>query len=121
MKLLVDMNMSPRWIEVFADAGLEAEHWSSVGAANASDIEIMTFAAAHGWTVLTRDLDFGSILAATGGRKPSVVQLRSDDARPEAVGFDLLSAVRQCRAELESGALLTVEISRHRLTLLPLR
>jgi predicted nuclease of predicted toxin-antitoxin system len=121
MKLLVDMNMSPRWIEVFADGGFEAEHWSKVGSANASDFEIMAFAAAQGWTVLTRDLDFGSILAATGGRKPSVIQLRSDDARPEAVGSDLCSAIRQCRAELESGALLTLEVSRHRLTLLPLR
>jgi len=31
------------------------------------------------YTVLTLDLDFSAILAATQGRKPSVVQLRSDE------------------------------------------
>src|SRR6218665_2467579 len=32
MKLLVDMNLSPRWVDVLADAGIEAAHWSAVGA-----------------------------------------------------------------------------------------
>jgi predicted nuclease of predicted toxin-antitoxin system len=33
--------------------------------------------------VLTNDLDFGSILAATNGEKPSVVQVRPAELRPE--------------------------------------
>ena len=28
MKLLVDMNLSPRGVSVLADAGVEATHWS---------------------------------------------------------------------------------------------
>jgi len=31
MKLLVDMNLSPRWIGVLAGAGIEAAHWSTLG------------------------------------------------------------------------------------------
>lgn len=27
MKLLVDMNLSPRWVNLLADAGIEAAHW----------------------------------------------------------------------------------------------
>jgi predicted nuclease of predicted toxin-antitoxin system len=27
MKLLVDMNLSPRWVDLLADAGIEAAHW----------------------------------------------------------------------------------------------
>ena len=47
MKLLVDMNLSPRWIGVLADAGIEAAHWSTLGANNAPDSEIMAYANAH--------------------------------------------------------------------------
>jgi len=32
MKLLVDMNLSPRRVGVMADAGIEAKHWSTLGA-----------------------------------------------------------------------------------------
>ena len=47
MKLLVDMNLSPRWVGVLADAGIEAVHWSTLGASSAPDSEIMAFAAAN--------------------------------------------------------------------------
>jgi len=44
MKLLIDMNPSPRWVGVFEDAGFEALHWSDVGPLDAPDAEIMSFA-----------------------------------------------------------------------------
>lgn len=56
MKLLVDMNLSPRWIGLLVDAGIEAAHWSTLGANNAPDNEIMTYASANGYVVLTHDL-----------------------------------------------------------------
>ncbi len=31
MKLLIDMNLSPRWVSVLRAAGFAALHWSSVG------------------------------------------------------------------------------------------
>lgn len=37
MKLLVDMNLSPRWVNLLADAGFEAAHWSTLGASNVPD------------------------------------------------------------------------------------
>jgi len=121
MRLLIDMNLSPRWRSVLEQAGVEAVHWSNVGPATAADVDVMDCASAHGWTVLTHDLDFGAILAATEGKGPSVVQLRADDTSPEANADTLLAAIRQCQAELESGALLTVDVGRVRLTVLPLR
>jgi len=70
MKLVVDMNLSPRWIGILADAGVQALHWSTVGKANAPDAEIMAWVVANDDVVLTHDLDFGAILAATHGVKP---------------------------------------------------
>jgi predicted nuclease of predicted toxin-antitoxin system len=121
MKLLVDMNLSPRWIGVLVDAGIEAEHWSTLGAKNAPDSEIMAFAAANEYVVLTHDLDFSAILAATHGGKPSVVQIRAENVSQDIIGKQVIAAIRQMESELEEGALLTVDPGRTRLRLLPLR
>lgn len=121
MKLLVDMNLSPRWVGLLTGAGLEALHWSAVGAMNAPDREIMAYALANDFVVLTHDLDFSAILAATHGDKPSVVQLRADDVNPTTIGHQVLLALRQMEAELQEGALVTVEPNRTRLRVLPLQ
>jgi predicted nuclease of predicted toxin-antitoxin system len=83
VKLLVDMNLSPRWLGVLFEAGIEAAHWSMLGTHNAPDSEIMAYASVNGYAVLTHDLDFSAILAATQGEKPSVVQIRAEDVSPD--------------------------------------
>ncbi len=120
MKLLVDMNLSPRWIPVLTGAGIDAVHWSALGANNAPDSEIMAYARVSGYVVLTHDLDFGAILAATHGEKPSVVQIRADDVSPDVIGTQVIAALRQMASELEDGVLLTIEPTRTRLRVLPL-
>jgi predicted nuclease of predicted toxin-antitoxin system len=121
MKLLIDMNLSPRWVNLLTDAGIDATHWSTLGSTNAPDVEIVAFARTNGYVVLTHDLDFGAILAATQGDKPSVVQIRSEDVSPNVIGTSVIDALRQMSAELDEGALLTIDPSRTRLRLLPLR
>jgi predicted nuclease of predicted toxin-antitoxin system len=121
VKLLVDMNLSPHWVDRLGAAGLPAVHWSSVGRMDAPDVEIMAYAAKYDYVVLTHDLDFSAILAATQGTKPSVVQIRSDNLSPAAIGEPLIAALQQMTTDLEAGALLTVDPGRTRLHLLPLR
>ncbi len=121
MKLLIDMNLSPRWVSMLVDAGMQAAHWSMIGAHNAADSEIMAYAKENGYIVLTHDLDFGAILAATQGEKPSVVQIRSEDVNPDVIGGQTVAALWQMEFDLEAGALLTIESNRTRMRLLPLR
>ncbi len=120
MKLVVDMNLSPRWVDLLSAAGMQAIHWSNVGAHNAPDAEIMAYALTNDHVVLTHDLDFSAILAATHGEKPSVVQIRADNVSPEAIGAQVLAALRQMEVDLQEGALLTVDPSRTRVRVLPL-
>ena len=120
MKLLIDLNISPRWVDFLAAAGIPATHWSNVGELTAPDTEIMAYAAENKMIVLTHDLDFGAILATTHGEKPSVVQIRSEDVSPDGIGFQVVSAVRQMEAELETGALLSIDPGRARMRALPL-
>ena len=81
----------------------------------------MAYANRNDYVVLTNDLDFSAILAATHREKPSVVQIRAEDLSPLAIGPQVLSALRQMTLELDEGALLTVEPNRTRLRVLPLR
>ncbi len=65
MKLLIDMNLSPLWVDFLGSAGTAATHWGTVGEHGASDADITAYAAAEDYIVLTHDLDFAAILAAT--------------------------------------------------------
>jgi|SRR5436190_9245279 len=121
MKVLVDMNLSPGWVSFLAEGGFEAVHWSDIGSGSAPDSELMQWAAQRGYVVLTADLEFGAILAATEGRQPSVVQVRSDIPTPRAIGGAVIAAIRQARQELLDGALISVDAMRARLRILPLR
>jgi predicted nuclease of predicted toxin-antitoxin system len=121
VKLLVDMNLSPHWIDRLNAAGLPAVHWSGIGWMDAPDVEIMAYAAKYDYVVLTHDLDFSAILAATQGTKPSVVQIRADNLSAAVIGDPLIAALQQMAPELAAGALLTVDPARTRLHLLPLR
>ncbi|PTQ91927.1 putative nuclease of predicted toxin-antitoxin system [Nitrosomonas nitrosa] len=121
MTLHVDMNLSPRWVDELANACFDAVHWYVLGTYNASDSEIMAYTKANDYIVLTHDLDFSTILAATHGEKPSVVQIRADNVNPDTIGKQVIAALQQMATELADGALLTVDTSRTRVRLLPLR
>ena len=121
MKVLIDMNLSPKWAGFLKSTGVEALHWSEVGLAFAPDSALMIWAAEHEFIVLTNDLDFGIALATANTEKPSVVQIRGDDLRPASIGNQVVLALRQMQAELEEGALVTIDPKRTRLRLLPLR
>lgn len=120
MKVLVDMNLSPRWAAEFQSQGFESIHWSEVGAATAPDEEVLAWCAANGHVLFTHDLDFGAILAASKARTPSVVQLRAENVLPEAMLRRVAGALRQVETDITRGALVTIEPDRHRVRLLPL-
>jgi predicted nuclease of predicted toxin-antitoxin system len=65
MKFLIDMNLSPRWCAILHAEGWDSVHWSQVGVATAPDHEVMQWALADKRIVLTHDLDYGAMLAAT--------------------------------------------------------
>jgi predicted nuclease of predicted toxin-antitoxin system len=44
IKILIDMNLSPKWVNVFTAEGWEAVHWSEVGAVDARDRVILKWA-----------------------------------------------------------------------------
>ncbi len=109
MKLLIDMNLSPTWVEALQTMGFEAIHWSSVGDPRAPDREILAYASTEAYVVFTNDLDFGAILAASAASSPSVMQVRAADVTPARLAPLVRNALNQFAGWLGSGALVTVE------------
>lgn len=121
MKLLIDMNLSPKWVSALKEAGLEAAHWSSIGRPDAPDYEILEYARSNGYVVFTHDLDFGTILAATKADCPSVIQVRTQDVTPEHLGLLVVSALHQFEKHLKDGAIVTIDQKKLRARILPLQ
>ena len=121
MKFLIDMNLSPAWVSVLKEAGMEPVHWSSIGRPDAPDNEILGYARSNGYVVFTHDLDFGTILAATKANCPSVIQIRSQNVTPKHLGRLVVSALHQFEKHLKAGALVTVDEKKLRVRILPLQ
>jgi len=120
VRIVIDMSLSPVWVEYLAAHGVSSEHWSNLGAGTAPDRTIMDFARRRGDVVFTHDLDFGNILAVTHALGPSVVQVRTQDPVPIAVGKQVVSAIVEYEPYLARGALITIEPDKTRVRILPL-
>jgi predicted nuclease of predicted toxin-antitoxin system len=114
------MNLSPRWADVLSEHNIMAIHWSNVGRVDAPDAEIMAYAKANNYTVFTHDLDFSAILATTNSDKPSVIQIRTGDISPTVNAHLVIKALLVAATEIEKGALITIDLNKTRLRILPL-
>lgn len=121
LRLLIDMNLSPDWVAVFDSAGIEAGHWSRIGDPRAANRVLLRWARDNDYVVFTHDLDFGALLASSGDARPSVIQLRTQNLLPDHAADLILTALQSYRAELEAGALITVDPLRARVRILPLK
>ena len=120
VKILLDMNLSPDWVHALETHGWQAVHWSAVGDPQASDREIMDWAATHEYVVFTHDLDFASMLALSHAAGPSVLQVRAMDVLPDHLERSVMAALEQHEADLSAGALVVVDVHRSRVRVLPI-
>jgi predicted nuclease of predicted toxin-antitoxin system len=86
MKLVIDINLSPKWAEFLQTHGFDAVHWFGIGDPRAPDPVMMAWARERGCVVFTHDLDFSRILALTRATGPSVFLVRTEDVLPSAIG-----------------------------------
>lgn len=90
------MNLSPVWVRFLQEEGFEALHWSTVGDPKATD-------------------------AATEATGPSVIQVRTQDVLPDAIGGDVVRVLRTHATELEQAAIVSVDKVRSRVRVQPIR
>jgi predicted nuclease of predicted toxin-antitoxin system len=121
MNILVDMNLSPDWVEVLQRAGHDAVHWSSIGDVRARDSEILQVARERGQVVFTHDLDFAALIALTRQTGPSVVQVRTHDVMPQAIAELVVAVLEEHASDLQRGALVSIDESTARVRILPIK
>ena len=120
MKFLADMGISPRVVEELRRKGYDAVHLQEQGLKRMTDGDILEKARRESRVLLTHDLDFGELLAASGGHLPSVIIFRLKDMRAPNVSQHLFSSINQQSESLNTGAVLSVTEQKVRVRTLPI-
>ena len=120
MKLLLDQGLPLSAATLLRDVGIDTIHVGEIGLSAAEDAEIIQRAREERRVVVTLDADFHTLLALEEAIAPSVIRIRIERLRAQALTELLLRTISECEEELQQGAALTVEPSRIRIRRLPL-
>ena len=120
MKLLLDQGLPRTAAKLLRVAGFDTVHVGDIGYATVKDAAILQLATAEQRVVVTLDADFHTLLALSAASTPSVIRIRIEGLRAEAVAALIQSVVAQCEQELAQGAVVTAQEGRLRVRRLPL-
>lgn len=120
MKLLLDQGFPRSAAELLRDAGVNTVHVGEIGMAESDDADIILTAKLEDRVIATLDADFHTLLALSEALSPSVIRIRIERLRAQALTDLLLMIIAECSGELEQGAAITVEPGRIRTRRLPL-
>lgn len=120
MKFLADMGVSPLTVKKLQEERYDAIHLSEQGLMRMSDSQIMAKAKEESRIVLTFDLDFADLLAASKDNLPNVIIFRLKTTLPSFVNSRLSIVLSECAEILNNGAIIIVEDYRYRIRNLPL-
>ena len=120
LEFLANMNISPLTVEGLRKIGWNIIRVSEILDKKTKDIEILTYAQDHNQVIVTQDLDFSTLLAVRGFKKPSVINLRFGDARPDFVKDRIIEIVSEMEKELEEGIVISVDETSARYRNLPI-
>ena len=115
------MGVSMSTVASLREAGHDSVHLRDEGLLKMEDADILDKARSEDRIVLTFDLDFGDLLAASGHSLPSVIIFRLRNQTPNAVRPRLLEILSDCEVELNTGAVVVVEEARYRVRRLPIQ
>ena len=114
------MGISPMTVTYLRQAGHDAIHLHEARQDTLPDPQILEKARAEGRILLTSDLDFGDLLAASGEALPSVVVFRLRSMVPDNVNRHMAMLLAQYPNELEQGAIVSVAEDHIRVRRLPI-
>lgn len=121
MKFLADMGISQSTVRWLRQLGHDAIHLREQGLQRLPDADIVAKAKAENRVILTCDLDFGALLAASGDKLPSVIIFRLENEKPNNINRRLAVIFDSVATTVwEDGAIILVEQERHRIRLLPI-
>ena len=108
MKFLADMGISPKSALFLRDLGYESFHLTELGLGKLADSDILLKAKNEKFIVLTHDLDFSELIAASKAKLPSVVAFRLRNMKAENVNRNLNKILNSYQNELQKGSVISV-------------
>ena len=120
MKFLLDQGLPRSAVQYLQDAGQEAEHTGDLGLARASDEKIIEEARSRDCVVVTLDSDFHALLALSNASSPSVIRIRIEGLKGNAVARIILQVINVAENDLSAGAAISVTERRVAVRRLPL-
>ena len=120
MKLLLDQGLPRSAAALLRDAGIDALHVGEIDMSAAEDAEILHRGREEGRTVATLDADFHALLALDEAIAPSVIRIRIERLKAQALTDLLLMVISECSEDLKHGSAITIEPTRIRVRRLPL-
>ena len=120
MRFLADMGISPHVVEELRQRGRDAVHLQGQGLGTMTDPEILRKAREEERILLTHDLGFGELLAASGGSLPRLIIFRLKDMRAPNVSLHLFNILNQQSEALNKGAVCSVTERKVRIRMLPI-
>jgi predicted nuclease of predicted toxin-antitoxin system len=122
VRFLVDENLSPLLADLLGAAGHDASHVRNLGMQGATDQAIMARAEEEQRVVVSADTDFGTLLARSGAKLPSVLLIRRLVGRRAAEQATIIMANLPAVSEdLDSGAVVVLTDDWVRIRRLPMR
>ena len=120
LRFLADIGISPASVTYLHTLGFDAVHLVEQGLQRMSDAEIIDKASTEERVILTHDLDFGTLMAASSKALPSVVIFRLANMAPTNVNTYLQLLIRDHSEKLRSGAIISISETAIRTRLLPI-
>jgi predicted nuclease of predicted toxin-antitoxin system len=121
MKFLLDMNLSRQSAAHLRGQGHDAVHLFEQRLERLADHDIILKACSEKRILVTHDLDFGEILAASGDHLPSVITFRLRNMQPDNVNRHLDAIIANHHEALAQGVLMSVTEGQIRMRHLPIR
>lgn len=120
LKFLADMGISQSTTEWLHKCGYNTLHLREQNLQRLTDNKIIVKAKQEHRIILTCDLDFGELLAASKEKLPSVIIFRLLNQTPENINKHLERVLKNSSLHLINGAVIIVEESRYRIRALPI-
>ena len=120
MRLLLDQGLPRSTVRLLRRSGVDVVHTGDIGLATAEDRAILEYAREDHRIVVTLDADFHALLAWSEATEPSVIRIRIQGLRAEALSKLLLNVIEAWGQDLRRGCAMTVQRDQVRFRYLPL-
>lgn len=120
IRVLLDQGLPRSAANLLRSLNWDAQHVGERGMSRAEDATILEVARQEGRIVVTLDADFHALLAISAAEGPSVLRIRMEGLKADAIAALVERVFASVGRDLACGALVTVQEGKVRVKRLPI-